>query len=634
MINIVKKTLSLISAAAMTVSACAITVPAFAEDTASGSKVIFQAEAEDLEGATLWKDIYGKEIPGYSGEGFAYLTSDSIKFTVDAPEEGMYEISTRYAQILSAENESRMQTIKINDTSTVTFNLPYSDTWKDFEVGKVRLKKGENTFEITPQYGYASFDTITVSEAEFPELNVEPTLSDKKATAETQGLMRYLCDMYGNHIISGQQEIYGNGHTTDQPAGYSGDLLQGYESEFEWIKKNFGVYPAIRGFDMMNYNPLYGWDDGTTERIIEWGNERNGIPTVCWHINVPKDFANYTVGEEVGWDKCTYDPKFTDFDASKASVEGTKENEYFNLAIKDLAEQLAKVQEAGVPVIFRPLHEAEGNVNTDGSAAWFWWGSSGCESYVSLWKYLYTQLTEVYGIHNLIWEQNLYTWNDDSAKWYAGDDYVDMVGYDKYNCVYNRTDGKTNCPNEDAISDTFYKLVKYTGNKKLVAMPENDTVPSLENLSIEKAGWLYFCIWYDNGSDNFLSGSDKNNIDTLKEMYQSDYCITLDELPEGSWADYNADVNPTAPSTDDTTGSDIAFIPGDVNDDKSVNIFDSISLKRILEEPQEEVAKASASDTNGDGSVTMADLTLLNQFLLGKDVSFSVYDPGIDTADK
>ena len=90
MINIVKKTLSLISAAAMTVSACAITVPAFAEDTASGSKVIFQAEAEDLEGATLWKDIYGKEIPGYSGEGFAYLTGDSIKFTVDAPEEGMY----------------------------------------------------------------------------------------------------------------------------------------------------------------------------------------------------------------------------------------------------------------------------------------------------------------------------------------------------------------------------------------------------------------------------------------------------------------------------------------------------------------------------------------------------------------
>ena len=63
-------------------------------------------------------------------------------------------------------------------------------------------------------------------------------------------------------------------------------------------------------------------------------------------------------------------------------------------------------------------------------------------------------------------------------------------------------------------------------------MPENDTVPSLENMLIEKAHWLYFCIWYDNGSDNFLTGKNKNNYDTLKEIYQSDYCITLDELPD------------------------------------------------------------------------------------------------------
>ena len=67
-------------------------------------------------------------------------------------------------------------------------------------------------------------------------------------------------------------------------------------------------------------------------------------------------------------------------------------------------------------------------------------------------------------------------------------------------------------------------------------MPENDTVPSLENIEIEKANWLYFCIWYDNGSDNFLSGTDKNDPETLKEMYQSDYCITLSELPD--WKNY------------------------------------------------------------------------------------------------
>ena len=64
-------------------------------------------------------------------------------------------------------------------------------------------------------------------------------------------------------------------------------------------------------------------------------------------------------------------------------------------------------------------------------------------------------------------------------------------------------------------------------------MSENDSVPSVENMLIEKAYWLYFCIWYDNGTDNFLSDSQRyNNFDTLKTTYQSDFCVTLSELPD------------------------------------------------------------------------------------------------------
>ena len=47
----------------------------------------------------------------------------------------------------------------------------------------------------------------------------------------------------------------------------------------------------------MNYNPLYGWDDGTTERVIDWVKNKNGIATACWHINLPVDFENYELGE-------------------------------------------------------------------------------------------------------------------------------------------------------------------------------------------------------------------------------------------------------------------------------------------------------------------------------------------------
>lgn len=618
MIKKLKKILSLFSAATMTATACVFTVPTSAEE--NESNVIFQSECEDLtlKDLTVWTSIYNTQLPGYSGEGFVYLTNGSIEFTVNAPEDGMYDISTRYVQILD-KNEPRMQTISINGKNTM-IGFPYADTWTDKSFGMFRLNKGENTIQILPQYGYAAYDTITVSEAKMPELNIKPTLSDPNATKETQGLMNYLCDMYGKHIISGQQEIYGNGHTKDEPAGYEGDNLLGYESEFEWINKNFGVYPAIRGFDMMNYNPLYGWDDGTTERIIEWANERNGIPTVCWHINLPTDFTNYEVGEPVDWSVASYKPN-SSFSVENAVVEGTKEYEYVMLAIDNLAEQLLKIQEAGVPIIFRPYHEAEGNPG----AAWFWWGQDGAEAYKALWKQLHTTLTEKYGLHNLIWEFNSYTYSS-SPEWYPGDEWVDMVGFDKYNCIYNRTDGLSDCPNEDAISDTFYKLVDLTNNTKLVAMPENDTVPSLENMLVEKAHWLYFCIWYDNGSDNFLTGENKNNYDTLKEIYLSDYCITLDELPD--WRNYEyKGIEP-----------DIDFIPGDVNSDKKVNIFDSIALQRtlinLLSTDGIQLPQSSPADTNGDGFIEISDLVLLNQWLVGKDVKITYYvepsEPVID----
>lgn len=612
--SIIQKMTALAISSVMTVG-MASSLPISYLASAEESNVIFQAECEELEGATLWTSIYADEFPGYSGEGFAYLTNETISFEVEAPEDGMYEFTTRCVQIL--DQNGREQTIAING-SEYMMKMPYANTWTDFSFGIHRLKKGTNTIQLLAKYGYGAYDTITVKKAELPELNVQPTLSDSNATKETQGLMNYLCDVYGEHMLSGQQEIYGGGHTEDSPGGYSGEDLQGYETEFEWIKKNFGDYPAIRGFDYMNYNPLYGWDDGTTERIIEWGTERNGIPTVCWHINVPKDFANYTLGDAVDWQQCTYKPDNTDFDTAQAVVEGTKENEYFKLAIADLAEQLLRVQEAGVPIIFRPLHEAEGNSNLDGSGSWFWWGKGGAEVYQQLWQLLYTTLTEEYGVHNLIWEYNSYDYST-SPSWYPGNAWVDIVGYDKYNCIYNRHDGKPSGsgPNEDAISGTFYTLVDLTDGKKLVSMPENDTVPSLDNIMVEQAYWLYFCIWYDNGSENFLSGTDKNDPETLKEMYQSDFCITLSELPD--WKNYTSTGGTTEP-TEPTSPTEPTAILGDLDNNGVLNVVDAMLMRRYL---LTDTASTDASyeenwDWDGDGQFSLRDLIGLTKFLLRK----------------
>ncbi|MGC5772893.1 glycosyl hydrolase [Paenibacillus pabuli] len=476
--------------------------------------------SSDLQVVT---EIYGQPKPGFSGSGFVWMqNSGTITFTVTVPETGMYAISTRYMQELSA--DGRLQYLSVNGVTKGSYMLPYTTTWNDFNFGFHKLNQGSNTIELKAGWGFAYFDTFTVDHAVLDPLDVQPVLTDSGATPETQLLMNYLTEVYGNRIISGQQEIYGGGNDGNT------------ELEFDWIYNLTGKYPAIRGFDFMNYNPLYGWEDGTTDRMIDWVNNRDGIATAAWHINVPRNFTTYQLGEHVDWKEATYKPTETNFNTANAVIPGTKEYQYVMMTIEDLAEQLLILQENNVPVIFRPYHEAEGNGGLNGEGAWFWWASAGADVYKQLWDLLYTELTETYGLHNLIWTYNSYVYNTSPA-WYPGDDQVDIVGYDKYNTIYNRNDGLSGVPNEDAITSIFYQLVDLTNGTKMVAMTENDTIPSVQNLTEEKSGWLYFCPWYG----EHLMSSAFNNPATLTTLYQSDYVITLDELP-------NLKVNPPNPS--------------------------------------------------------------------------------------
>ncbi|GMK40787.1 hypothetical protein PCCS19_38430 [Paenibacillus sp. CCS19] len=514
-----------------------ISVPAHAAATP-----LFTIEGEN---ATLSSDlqvatsIYGTPKPGYTGTGFVWMqNSGTITFNVTVPTTGMYSITTRFMQELSP--DGRLQNLTVNGVNKGSFMLPYTTTWSIFDFGYQKLTAGVNTIQLKAGWGFAYFDSFTVDVANLDPLNPLPTLTDSQATPETQLLMNYLTEAYGDHIISGQQEIYGGGNDGNA------------ELEFDWIHNLTGKYPAIRGFDFMNYNPLYGWEDGTTNRVIDWVNTRGGIATASWHINVPKNFTTYTLGQFVDWKDATYKPTDTNFNTANAVVPGTKEYQYLQLAIQDLAEQLQILQDNGVPIMLRPFHEAEGNGGANGEGAWFWWAKAGATVYKQLWNLLYTELTQTYGLHNIIWIYNSYTYST-SPQWYPGDAKVDIVGYDKYNTVYNRYDGLSGVPNEDAITSIFYQLVNMTGGKKMVAMSENDTVPSVQNLTEEKSGWLYFCPWYG----EHLMSTAFNYPATLTTLYQSNYVITLDELPnlKVSNPTQSSTITPTSATFDKKTAS-------------------------------------------------------------------------------
>lgn len=518
-----KKSLAMVSALAVVITATSSL--SLTANAVTNEK--YEFEDGTLVGAkSMSEDKDGNEV-AHSGSGFIFLQDGGETATVNITVEktGMYNVTvSAYAPY-----GDKIHNLLINGVDQGQISFTENSEFTEVNLGMFKLQEGENEVTVKSSWGWTYFDYVSISEAEFPSLNVEKSLCDKDATDETKRLMSFLVDTYGNGVLSGQQEIYMYGP-------------HDFEWEFEYLKDLTGFYPAIRGFDYLNeVNILYGSEDGTTDRMIDWAKNKNGIVTASWHVTVPCDFENYEMGvTHVDWGNATYDPKKTDFDTAKVLEEGSKENEYYMACLEKLAESIGKLQDAGVPLIFRPLHEAEGSGGETGS--WFWWGKSGSAVYKDLWKLTYETLTETYGLHNIIWEWNSYAYST-SKDWYPGDEYVDIVAYDKYNC----TDWSSGSPvlnhNDSAISGTFYNLVDMYGGKKMVAMAENDCVPTLENMTSEKAGWLYFCPWYDGGSDdtNFLTNPVFNKSEDLVEMYQSDYCVNLEEIPEDLYNTYSLD---------------------------------------------------------------------------------------------
>lgn len=492
-------------------------------------------------------------------------TSTSVNVEIDKA--GLYELIVRYAQ--PYDRTKKVQYLNVNHSNQGEVSFPYTLTWKEMSAGIVKLNQGTNNIEFESYWGYTFFDYLVVKPADesITGLKVEKKLVNPKATREAKALMSYLVDVYGKHILSGQQELCGS-HNYD-----------GSEAEFTYIREKTGKLPAMRGFDFMNYrgNGLL-WDDLCAERVIDWYKNKGGIPTVCWHW-----FSPGNIGKKA--DNSFYTDSTT-FSISKALTPGTAENTALLDDIKVMAGKFQQLQAAGVPVLFRPLHEAEG--------AWFWWGAEGPQNCVKLYRLLYDKFTNEYGLNNLIWVWTSYTY-ETSPQWYPGDDVVDIVGYDKYNA-------KDGLPNGSSITSTFYNLVKSTDGKKLVTMSENDTIPQVSNLINEKAAWLYFCPWYG----WYLTGEQNNPVNWLTEIYKSEYCITLDELPDLK----------TYPVPD---GQDILY--GDLNSDKSIDSLDLALMKKCILDNNQGI---KAADLDGNGSTDALDLALIKQYLLGQISVFPV----------
>lgn len=197
---------------------------------------------------------------------------------------------------------------------------------------------------------------------------------------------------------------------------------------------------------------------------------------------------NYTVTGVYFELTCRDTKEVKGFDASKVLTPGTRENTVATADVPKLAGYLKLLQDANIPVLFRPFHEAAGAYQW----TWFWWGNSGVEVTKELWIWLHDTLTNDYGLNNLIWVWTAnYNYGMDLAdietlqSEYPGDAYVDIVGTDIY---------------KEAMSDqsAIFNLIQEAVNgSKIIALTETGNLLDPDSQFENSALWSFFMGWYE-----------------------------------------------------------------------------------------------------------------------------------------
>ncbi len=449
-------------------------------------------EAED--GTFTGNVRAGSSMEGYSGSGYAEgfeQDDDACTMTVHVDETGFYDLEFTHAQ-MGGYKENKVAVDGMGVGSFASETADFAAT----EIGRVYLEAGDHEVSVIKYWGYIALDKLTVYEsrelgADFYEVSAK--LVNENADDCAKRLMSYLCDNYGTNILTGQ---------------YCDTGLYGKETACIW--KETGKFPAVIGLDMMNYSPTCVEFSGASGRTVEYAQEAweaGAIVTMCWHWHAPRDYVTGT------WYSSFY-KEHTNIDLDKImSGEDAAGMDALLSDMDAIAVELQKLQQAGIPILWRPLHEASGG--------WFWWGNCEAQSYIELYRLMYDKFTNEYGLNNLIW-----LWNGQDADWYPGDDVVDIVGIDIYagGHEYN------------SQIATFLEVNRYADGKKMVVLSENGTIPDPDLMIRDGAMWGFYATW----SGDFVAGSGAINhyseeytdLDVLKRVYEHEHMITLDELPD------------------------------------------------------------------------------------------------------
>lgn len=387
-------------------------------------------------------------VPANQATGVAYDTG-TVQLVFDRA------ITVVSAAKITLNNVVVTEALASDKTLTVTLPKLKGSTQYTLKIGVSAIKAIPGTLNTNE----VSISFTTGAE---PVYEISKSLVTSNPSSQAVKVYNFLLENYRKKIISGAM------------AKVNWNI-----SDATWVNYKTGKYPAINCFDYIHLqsSPANWIDYGNTQVVEDWWNN-NGLVACMWHWIVPKS---------QGSTDYTYVPAETTFKASNATVEGTWENNIVKADLEKISGYLGLLKAKGIPVIWRPLHEAAGNIYAySNGTAWFWWGASGADAYKKLWIYMFNYFQNK-GLNNLIWVWTTQTGDND---FYPGDNYVDIVGRDLYGQDSN------NLMTASQIL-AQYQTIEKEHPTKMVTLSECGSVATITNQLSAGATWSWFMPWYD-----------------------------------------------------------------------------------------------------------------------------------------
>jgi mannan endo-1,4-beta-mannosidase len=287
------------------------------------------------------------------------------------------------------------------------------------------------------------------------------------ASPEARALLKYIQSLSGKHILTGQHNYPATGDTnTLFAAKYIG------ETPVVW-SQDFGF---SRDGDKDSY---LSRPEIIKEAIRQY--KKGAIVDLCWHAVPPTADEPVTFQPLPGADPlhlASVQGKLTDQQFKDLLTPGTELHKHWEKQIDVIASYLKQLQDAKVPVLWRPYHEMNGN--------WFWWGGryEGKYTTAALYRQIFDRMVNYHKLNNLIW-----IWSVDRptqqgrefSNYYPGDKYLDILALDVYG---------------NDFSQSYYDGLMALSKGKPVTLAEVGNPPSLQILD-NQPNWVFWVVWAD-----------------------------------------------------------------------------------------------------------------------------------------